>query len=52
MEQVSYLDDYDDIYAESKTFDIETFHIDGEGHFFGECVFVICNSLVPSGLVG
>lgn len=35
QQRLRHFEDYDDIYAHSKTFDIETFTIDNEGHYFG-----------------
>ena len=34
--ELRHIEDYDDIYGASKTYDIETFKIDGEGSFFGK----------------
>ena len=34
--ELRHIEDYDDIYGASKTYDIETFKIDGEGYFFGK----------------
>ena len=37
IQQLRHFEDYDDIYAHSKTFDIETFSIENDGHYFGKC---------------
>ena len=36
LAELRHIEDYDDIYGKSKTYDIETFKIDGEGYFFGK----------------
>ena len=36
LAELRHIEDYDDIYGFSKTYDIETFKIDGEGYFCGK----------------
>ena len=36
LAELRHIEDYDDIYGKSKTYDIETFKIDREGYFFGK----------------
>ena len=39
VEQMNYIEDWEDIYSNANTSDIEVFHIKGEGHFMGKFLF-------------